>query len=275
MYDKSINLVAWRIFMTSIYRTKKSSTVGLVLLSLSMVSGLAYSASATDVDQMTTYATILGRAIGCGVETGEAQRKVGRWMDQQFPPGSDDQKTYLPVFIEGMRKSAEDQSKGRSPDSCSTIRRGFADFPWPSVSARSENKVSATAKSHGLSSDSPRSKVSGEATADCQNLPTNAALSECFSDWLKKETAAINDVYRRYQTQLTPSEQEQLKRIQRSWINFRDQDCEFYASPVKSGSMYGSVHAQCQIEHTRLRRKALENYLGCKTGTTPGMHCGS
>lgn len=90
----------------------------------------ALSADPADVDRLTTYATLLGRAIGCGLETQEASREIGRWMDKRFPPGSSDQKTYLPIFMTGVQYHAEQQRGGHSPDSCSEVARVFGSMQW-------------------------------------------------------------------------------------------------------------------------------------------------
>ncbi len=100
------------------------------------LSSFIYAASAlaatnADIDRMTTYAVILGRAAGCGIDTSIESARVGRWMDRKFPPGSQDQLTYLPVFVQGMTYHAKMQSSGSSPDSCAEIRRQIRTFPWP------------------------------------------------------------------------------------------------------------------------------------------------
>jgi hypothetical protein len=103
------------------------------LLSLAIMSGTAPApaASDADVDKLTTYATVLGRGIACGADVDSASRRIGAWMDKRFPPGSSDQRTYLPVFMEGTRYAAQRQKNGNSPDSCAQVLRTFASFPWP------------------------------------------------------------------------------------------------------------------------------------------------
>lgn len=88
-------------------------------------------ASSSDIDKLTTYATLLGRAVACGNSIEEPMRRVGQWIDRKFPPGSTDQKTYLPIFMEGVRYHAQIQKEGRNPDSCSVISLTFNDFHWP------------------------------------------------------------------------------------------------------------------------------------------------
>jgi hypothetical protein len=53
-------------------------------------SPLAIAASQADIDKLTTYAVVLGRAVACGANLDDASRRVGRWMDRTFPPGSKD-----------------------------------------------------------------------------------------------------------------------------------------------------------------------------------------
>ncbi|MEK6685995.1 MAG: hypothetical protein AABY99_06360, partial [Pseudomonadota bacterium] len=79
----------------------------------------AIAASSEDIDKLTTYATILGRAIACGNDIEDSMYRVGvgKWMDRTFLPGSVDQKIYLPIFMEGVRYHAQMQKEGESPDS--------------------------------------------------------------------------------------------------------------------------------------------------------------
>jgi len=83
------------------------------------------------MDTLTSYATLLGRAVACGVDILPATKRVGAWMDRTFPPGSPDQKVALIVMTEGMKYHAEQQRAGRSPDSCETVRREFGLVRWP------------------------------------------------------------------------------------------------------------------------------------------------
>ena len=81
----------------------------------------------SSIDRMTTYTTVLGRGIGCGVSgTEAASTRFGAWMDSQGLT-----KNYLLVAAAGIKMAAEQQRAGNSPDSCSTVRAQFASFPWP------------------------------------------------------------------------------------------------------------------------------------------------
>lgn len=91
----------------------------------------AIAASTTDIEKLTTYSVLLGRAIACGINTKDASSKVGYWIDKRFPPGSEDQITYLPIFMQGMQYHAQQQSLGKSPDDCSAVSRAYNSMPWP------------------------------------------------------------------------------------------------------------------------------------------------
>jgi len=91
----------------------------------------ALGVSSQDVDRITTYAVILGRAVACGADISDASRRVGQWMDVKFPPGSQDQQAYLPIFVNGVGYHAQQQKEGKSPDSCAAVLRNFKAFPWP------------------------------------------------------------------------------------------------------------------------------------------------
>ena len=83
-----------------------------------------------DIDKMTSYAVILGRAIGCGIDTDEAAKYVGRWFDSRWPRRSPDQGTYLMILADGIKMHADEQRSGRAPDSCSEVRRQFNLMKW-------------------------------------------------------------------------------------------------------------------------------------------------
>lgn len=91
--------------------------------------GLCSAATSADTDQMTTYAVIIGRASACGIDTGNASERVGTWMDRTFTGSERGQ--MLKIFMMGMEREARAQKEGRSPDSCSAVRRTLNGFPWP------------------------------------------------------------------------------------------------------------------------------------------------
>ena len=84
-----------------------------------------------DIDALTSYAVFLGRGVACGVNIKPEMQRVGVWMDRRFPPGSEDQQTFLPIFIQGVQHHAQLQKDGNSPDTCSKVREQYERVPWP------------------------------------------------------------------------------------------------------------------------------------------------
>jgi hypothetical protein len=101
---------------------------------LALTIGLAQPATAeptdADVDRMTTYAVILGRAMGCGVSVSGPAGRVGAWMDRIFTD-NDEKARMVTIFTQGVLHHATLQSEGRSPDSCPEAVRGYNETPWP------------------------------------------------------------------------------------------------------------------------------------------------
>jgi hypothetical protein len=114
--------------------------VAAALVVLSLVgpqSGLA-TPSSKDVDRLTSYSVLLGRAIGCGVDVSRQRELVSDWVDRKF---SDNMELVL-VFAQGVRHHAGEQQAGRSPDSCASVQRvisSMTDAEW-------QGGVSATKK---------------------------------------------------------------------------------------------------------------------------------
>ena len=90
-----------------------------------------FAASDSDIDKLTTYAVMMGRGSACGAEMSNPGARVGAWMDRKFPPGSQDQKTYLPIFLSGVQHHAQQQRSGKSPDSCSNVLTQLRMVNWP------------------------------------------------------------------------------------------------------------------------------------------------
>lgn len=81
----------------------------------------SYAVSNENIDKLTTYAVIIGRATACGIDTKEFGDKVGKWFDKTFT--RKEQAIYIKVFEIGIYHSAQVQSDGQSPDSCYTIQK--------------------------------------------------------------------------------------------------------------------------------------------------------
>lgn len=85
--------------------------------------------TASEIDRLTTYATLLGRAAACNVPSAAGAQRVGQWLERRVPAHQRQQ--WLGVMVGGMHRAAADQQQGRSPDSCAQVRRALAGVAWP------------------------------------------------------------------------------------------------------------------------------------------------
>lgn len=84
-----------------------------------------------NMDRLTTWAVLIGRGQGCGIDTSLEISRVGAWLDQVAPPGSSDQQVMLPVFMATVTQNARAQLAGQSPDGCATVMREYQRHAWP------------------------------------------------------------------------------------------------------------------------------------------------
>lgn len=83
------------------------------------------------IERVTTFAVLVGRGAGCGINVKPKIERVGRWLDRVAPPGSSGQQVLLPMFMQQVEYHARQQVSGRSPDGCAAVKRGLDDHAWP------------------------------------------------------------------------------------------------------------------------------------------------
>jgi hypothetical protein len=103
--------------------------VGALLLGTSLTQG-ARAASEAEIERLSSLALLLGRGIGCRLDTNRASAVIGSWFDKTFPPGTAAQERYLPVFAEEVEQHAREQRTGGSPDSCADVAHAFYTMRW-------------------------------------------------------------------------------------------------------------------------------------------------
>lgn len=110
----------------------RNHLLGLVLVvvvCIAVMERAAYAASDADIDRLTSYAVVLGRAAACGEDTENAARRVGAWVDRTFY--GQERSNIMMILAIGMQHHAGQQAKGNSPDSYSSISRTMARMVWP------------------------------------------------------------------------------------------------------------------------------------------------
>lgn len=103
--------------------------------------------------------------------------------------------------------------------------------------------------------------VSSMSFADCDKNLNQTDLNICTAQEYKKEDQKLNKLYQAYSAKLGSAERKQFTAIQKSWVNYKDKDCQYAAQGYKGGSIYPMVLNECLTEKTEDRIDDLEDYL--------------
>lgn len=76
-------------------------------------------------DRMASYTTIIGRAMGCGLDVEKKSTELGRWIDRSFAHDLNAKAQYIKIASDGLVYHANQQSNGQSPDNCSDVRKAM------------------------------------------------------------------------------------------------------------------------------------------------------
>ena len=105
------------------------------------------------------------------------------------------------------------------------------------------------------------------ATPDpCASASTQAALNECAYKSFLAASAAMSPQLRQIESALTPSRRTAWRNVQKAWLTFRTQSCQFESNAVEGGSAGPMVQWQCVARMTRERTAALARLASCPEG---------
>ena len=113
----------------------------------------------------------------------------------------------------------------------------------------------------------------------CANASTQAALNDCAFEAFLATSAALSQQLRGIEEVLTSAQRPSWRRVQKAWLTFRTETCQFEASAVGVGSAKQMVQWQCTDRLTKQRAVELirltecpEGYMNCplpRRRTTP------
>lgn len=84
-------------------------------------------------------------------------------------------------------------------------------------------------------------------------------MHACISTEIKLQDVRLNKSYTSLSTSLNSTRKKQLQNVQRTWMKYRDQNCNFYADP-DGGSLARVSGGICLMEMTALRATELEDF---------------
>ena len=82
-------------------------------------------------------------------------------------------------------------------------------------------------------------------------------MQHCSAHQLRMADAKMSENYKARRASLDQDGKKKLLQEQRKWLKERDTSCMAKADQYKGGSMAGVVVAQCWVDVTKLRAKAL------------------
>ncbi|HEY2393484.1 MAG TPA: lysozyme inhibitor LprI family protein [Candidatus Angelobacter sp.] len=103
---------------------------------------------------------------------------------------------------------------------------------------------------------------SGTLFAECDKAYTTADMISCFGQAWKKADIELNRVYQLSFKGLDAKDATNLRKAQRTWVAYRDAQCNAEYGMWDGGSGAEPVRLQCLFAMTQLRTKELqENYI--------------
>lgn len=98
-------------------------------------------------------------------------------------------------------------------------------------------------------------------TIQCKRDGNTAQLKKCAADDYAVADKRLNQVYQQLIGQLRGEQKQRLIQAQRTWIQFRDQNCRFVSSQALGGTAEGLFLTTCLTKVTQQRTQDLQEYI--------------
>ncbi len=96
---------------------------------------------------------------------------------------------------------------------------------------------------------------------NCNSPQTTLDMNACATQEFQAADRKLNQVYQQLQPKLNSKQQQRLTAAQRSWIEFRDESCDYERGQFEGGTLAASTYGYCRARVTQERVKDLEGYL--------------
>lgn len=88
-----------------------------------------------------------------------------------------------------------------------------------------------------------------------------SSMIDCLEAESKRQGTRLNKAYKELMDQVSPQRKKQLQVAQDAWVNYRDENCDFYEDP-EGGTMALVSANDCFMSATAARAKELETLAG-------------
>ena len=100
----------------------------------------------------------------------------------------------------------------------------------------------------------------------CASADTQGGMNDCAYEGFLEASAGMSRQLRLIETALTSAPRSQWRRVQKAWLTYRTETCQFEASAVGNGSARSMVQWQCADRMTRQRTAELFRLTACPEG---------
>ena len=100
----------------------------------------------------------------------------------------------------------------------------------------------------------------------CAGADTQVALNDCAYEEFLEATAAMSRQLRLIEPALTSAQRPHWRRVQKAWLTYRTETCQFEASAMGNGSARPMVQWQCADRMTKQRTAELFRTAACPEG---------
>jgi hypothetical protein len=107
---------------------KRNLLITVFLLTFLMFSTAAIAATSRDMDRVTGFGSVIGRAMACDLEWEPQTFLVMAWMDSRFRERAPD---IAEQFVQVVAQNRNGQLTGEFPEDCNEVAAIFAEIVWP------------------------------------------------------------------------------------------------------------------------------------------------
>ena len=100
----------------------------------------------------------------------------------------------------------------------------------------------------------------------CAGADTQASMNDCAYEEFLETSAGMSRQLRLIETALPSAQQSPWRRVQKAWLAYRTETCQFEASAVGNGSARSMVQWQCANRMTKQRTVELLRLTTCPEG---------
>lgn len=109
-----------------------------------------------------------------------------------------------------------------------------------------------------LATSASAANIAEEPVVDCDNAMTQMDMNICAGRDFMREDDTLNQLYQQLLGKFDNKSRSDVRQIQRSWIQYRDLQCNYEAAQYEGGSIQPMVHSSCLANLTQQRNQILQ-----------------